>query len=510
MSHRRWLRLVLIVLVVAALPLTVALAQEGQTADSPVSVPQFDPEVEPNNSFEEANNIWGPVEAAISPARDKDYFSFYAYSGLDMAITITLPAGSKVKPLVILYSGSLNELARGTCPTGGACLTYRLPQDNGYYVRVTDGKNKGGNAYGYTLAITYVDPNEPNDTLAQATPFVPGTTVWGVIDSESDADFFSFAAGAGDEFHLTGTDMHFQLLGPNGEDLGFLVGAEQPIFKVKETGVHYLKNIFLPGGGLYSFWLRPVERPLLVSFATAGTLDGVAFAPGDAMVYSSLADSWAMYFDASDIGLNGNLVALDFAGGLVLTYDKAYKYGQWTVRPQDAMRFVEVSHGDYTNGYLNWEFLGRNQGLTTAGEAIDALADGPVYPPQISISTKGAASVPGATQILKAQKDDLLVFEPDLYGQGNDYWYTAINGATLNLQGANLIGLDDIPYGVGWYLLFDRPVTINGVAYDLNDVILCRQAPDGQTCVSSEEAFDSALFGGYRVDAIDVMLPEYE
>ena len=63
---------------------------------------------------------------------------------------------------------------------------------------------------------------------------------------------------------------------------------------------------------------------------------------------------------------------------------------------------------------------------------------------------------------------------------------------------------------MGWYLLYDRPVTINGVAYDQNDVILCRVAPDGQTCASSEKAFDSALFGGYRVDAIDVMMVEYE
>jgi len=309
---------------------------------------------------------------------------------------------------------------------------------------------------------------------------------------------------------MNGTSTDFHLYGPNGAELGLLLGAENPYFEVEETGLYYLKTASTSPEGLYAFWLRPVERPLLVSFATAGTLDGVAFAPGDVMVYSSLADSWEMYFDASDIGLNGNLVAFDYAGGLVLTYDKAYKYGQQTVRPQDAMRFVEVSHGDYTNGYLNWEFVGRNQGLTTAGEAIDALADGPVYPPQISISTKGAASVPGATRTLKAQKDDLLVFEPDLSGEGNHYWYTAIDGATLSLQGANLIGLDDIPYGVGWYLLFDRPVTINGVAYEQNDVILCRQAPDGQTCASSEEAFDSALFGGYPVDAIDVMPVEYE
>lgn len=510
MSHHRWLRLVLLVLVAAALPLTVVMAQAGQTAEPPVALPQFDPEVEPNNTFDQANTIWGATEAKIAPARDLDFFSFYAYSALDVKVTITLPAGSKLRPLVILYDYAQNELARATCPTGGACLTYRLPQDTGYTIRVSDTNNKGGNAYGYTVAIGYVDSNEPNDTMAQATPFVPGTAVWGTLEPQNDVDYYSFPAEAGDEFHMLATDTDFQLYGPTGQELALLPGEGDPYFKVEETGVYYLKAFATPQESLYLFWLRPAERPLMVSFATAGTLGGVAFQPGDVVVYSPLNETWEMYFDASDVNLRGNLVAFDYAGGLVLTYDKAYTQGQYKIKPQDAMRFVEISHGDYTNGYLMWELDGSTVGLTTAGEAIDALADGPVYPPQISLSTKGGASLPGLTQALKAQKDDLVVFEPDLSGQDNDYWYTAIDGATLALGGANLIGLDDIPYGEGWYLLFDRPVTINGVAYDVNDVILCRSAADGPTCASSELAYDSALFGGYRVDGIDVMAAEYE
>ena len=510
MSHYRWLRLILIVLLVAALPLAVALAQEGQTPDSPASIPQYEPEYEPNNSFDEANSIWGPIEARIAPARDQDYFSFNNYAVLDMVVTITLPPGSKLRPLVILYDPWQNELARATCPNGGACLTYHQPEVTTYHIRVTDSRNKGGNAYQYGLAVGYSDNHEPNDTLAQATPFIPGDSVWGVIEPQDDVDTYSFVAAAGDAFHMQGTSTDFQLYGPDGQELRLLLGAELPYFEVEESGVHYLKTVSPSAEGLYGFWLRPAEQPLLVSFATAGTLGGLAFEPGDIVVYSPLLDTWAMYFDASDLHLKGNLVAFDYAGGLVMTYDKAYKYGGETIRPQDALRFVEVSHGDYTNGYFIWELDGSDVGLTTANEAIDALADGPVYPPQISISTKGGASVPGAAGALKAQKDDLLVFEPDLSGQDNDYWYTPIDGAALGLMGANLIGLDVLPYGEGWYLVFDRPVTINGVAYDLNDVILCRTGQDGQPCASSDVAFDSALFGGYRVDGIDVMMIEYD
>ena len=122
------------------------------------------------------------------------------------------------------------------------------------------------------------------------------------------------------------------------------------------------------------------------------------------MRYSPQTHTWEMYFDASAHNIRGNLVALDESGGLVLTFDKPYKLGQETIRPQDAMRFVMVYPGYFMPVFLDLD--GSAVGLTTAAEAIDALADGPIFPPQVSISTKGAATVPGATRTLKAQKDD--------------------------------------------------------------------------------------------------------
>ena len=58
-------------------------------------------------------------------------------------------------------------------------------------------------------------------------------------------------------------------------------------------------------------------------------------------------------------------------------------------------------------------------------------------------------------------------------------------------------------------MTFDRAVTLGGVSYDPNDVILCWESGD-LSCESFETAFDSTLFGGYPIDAIDVMAYEYE
>lgn len=517
MFHQRWLRLLLIVLAVAILPLSVALAQDEAGTLPATSPPPYDVETEPNDTIATAdylNLVFGPLEATIAPARDKDYFYFDGYPGLEAHITLAPATGSPLRPVLVIYSDDGQELTRKTCGVGAVCqMTFPTPDGAFYYLRVTDSKNKGGSAYGYALSVVVGDPNEPNDTIATATPLTMWTEIWGVIAPAGDVDYYSFFAEAGDEFEVETPYMNFWLYGPNGEDLGYLPAPSQPYFKVKETGVHYLKAFFEAGEGPYPFEVRPVERPLLVSFATAGTLGGVAFEPADILLYSPLTEAWQLFFDASDIGLANNVVSFDWAGSLLLTLGtKQTLPGLGVVKPQDILRFVTDSYpSEDTVGVLAFEYKGANIGLTTANETIDALG-GTSYAFDLSVSTKGAAVVPGVTGTgnLKAQKDDVVVFAPNLDGQGNHQWYTAINGATLGLKGANLVGLDQRFYlPQGWYMAFDRAVTLGGVTYDPNDVILCWESGD-LSCESFETAFDSALFGGYPIDAIDVMAYEYE
>ena len=77
----------------------------------------------------------------------------------------------------------------------------------------------------------------------------------------------------------------------------------------------------------YTLQVRYIQRPIYASFSGAGTLDGVAFRPGDILVYTSLDATWRMWFRDADYGLRGNLAAFDRPGeydtSLYLTYGTA-------------------------------------------------------------------------------------------------------------------------------------------------------------------------------------------
>src|SRR5690606_13557893 len=62
----------------------------------------------------------------------------------------------------------------------------------------------------------------------------------------------------------------------------------------------------------YGFTAAVLEQPLYLSLNTGGTLPGVTFTAGDILRYSAATGQFEMYVDMSDLGLNGNLTALDF------------------------------------------------------------------------------------------------------------------------------------------------------------------------------------------------------
>lgn len=221
-------------------------------------------------------------------------------------------------------------------------------------------------------------------------------------------------------------------------------------------------------------WTPPT--PLTTLYLTtpkAGKVRGLAYSPGDILAYDDAADTWSIYFDASEVGIKkalGDFVLLDDDSILMAVGAKVklrdVNNGLIQVTPQDIVRFVPTGPGPTTAGYFEMYFDGSDVTLSTAAEKIDALAlrpDGALL-----ISTSGAATVKniGGANI-KAQDEDLLLFRPTSLGDVT----TGTWDDTPALDGSMLPGMAAENVTAAWvdddtgdlYLTVTNNFTINGV-----------------------------------------------
>ncbi len=126
----------------------------------------------------------------------------------------------------------------------------------------------------HTSPPTCTDPNEPNDTLANATPITFGATASGQICPQGDVDYFSFTGAAGD---VIGAAVDAQSLGSSLDPVLYLLDANgnlltwnddkishvlldsQIHYALPQNGVYYLKVIAWDhpsaGGSAYFYHL---------------------------------------------------------------------------------------------------------------------------------------------------------------------------------------------------------------------------------------------------------------
>ena len=509
MTHHRWLRVALLLLALAlttAAGQLVALAQQESAAGPPALAP----ETEPNDSPWEADTLYGSSQGRINPVGDVDYYGFHTRcTGLDMEISTRLPARSPLQPRVTVLDADLNELASAVCTGGSPCITLRDVTTNNCFLRVEDAAGNGGPAYEYVLQALLLDPHEPNDFISEATPLTIGEPITGIIWPQGDTDVYVFAGEAGAEFVATsGLYSGLTLLNAEGEEIAYLYGYGDE-FTLPATGAYYLQTGDTEANLTpYDLELRAIDRPWLFSFAGRGNLGGVAFEGGDILKYSPLNDAWQMYFDASDVGLRGNLVAFetDYYDNLFLVYATAQSVpGVGAIKPHDVLHFMASSTGPDTSGQLEMYVDGSDVGLTTAGESIDAL--GMSGYGDLLFSTKGNAQLPLKVGGLLIQNNDIVNLSLESSGadtQGR--WGSVLDGATFGQPRANLIALDATDAGseAHTFMLFDRAVTLGGVAFRVNDVIDCWRASDAGLCERYERAFDGALVSPQRIDALAV------
>ena len=181
---------------------------------------------------------------------------------------------------------------------------------------------------------------------------------------------------AGNEVTLGDSNYSGQYFNAAGEFLCSFISGNQ-IFVAPETGLYYLQ--ITSAASPYALQVRYIQRPIYASFSGAGTLGGVAFRPGDILVYTSLDDTWRMWFRAADHGLRGNLAAFDRPGeydtSLYLTYGTAQNVPSvGAISPHDVLLYVPGNPEWGTEPSWELVFDGSQLGLTTVAERLDALA----------------------------------------------------------------------------------------------------------------------------------------
>lgn len=165
------------------------------------------------------------------------------------------------------------------------------------------------------------------------------------------------------------------------------------------------------------------DGSLVLSFTKPGSVPGVAGKVDDSdlvrFVPSSLgattAGTFELWFDGSDVGLSTDGEDIDAAevlpdGRVVLSTEGIATVPGVTSGDQDLIVFTPTTLGPTTAGAFAVHLDGRDIGLTTTDEGIDATAtraDG-----VIALSTLGPMAVPG----LSAADDDVVGFTPTQLG----------------------------------------------------------------------------------------------
>jgi uncharacterized repeat protein (TIGR01451 family) len=156
-------------------------------------------------------------------------------------------------------------------------------------------------------------------------------------------------------------------------------------------GRRLLGAVFAVLGALFAVQLLPgsgvgathfTGDKIYVSTQQSGTVDGVSFTGGDILVYDSAADTWAMFFDGSDVlgnlrgaNIDGFHIA-DFTPGATVIHlsgSGIFKAGLGLTRDADVVTFTGTT-GSTTFGTFAEFIDGSEVGLTSGGEDVDAVA----------------------------------------------------------------------------------------------------------------------------------------
>ena len=143
------------------------------------------------------------MAGAISPADDRDYFSFTAIKGVKYAAEVQLSDDQIMEITVTDSRGSVVDSNGGRDST----LEWVSPADGEYFI-VLSGSNRASDVAGlYTIRLLsdLSLRDQHSDVREGATPIIFGNTMLAAISPGEDQDFYSFSARKGVKYDILAT-----------------------------------------------------------------------------------------------------------------------------------------------------------------------------------------------------------------------------------------------------------------------------------------------------------------
>ena len=168
--------------------------------EGPKPVPVRGQESEPNNDFDQANEIrvGDAIAASIADNSDQDFFRFTAQAGpRDIYQASVNNRSTTLHPQINVYDGNRHEICSQASNEALAQLDCRFSAQAGssYFVEVS---GYWGTSGAYTLLVNPLklyDSFEPNDDFTQAKKISVGRTIEANIMDQNDTDYYLVEAG---------------------------------------------------------------------------------------------------------------------------------------------------------------------------------------------------------------------------------------------------------------------------------------------------------------------------
>jgi len=194
--------------------------------------------------------------------------------------------------------------------------------------------------------------------------------------------------------------------------------------------------------------ISPTE--ILLSFTSAGTVGGISTDDSDVLKFTATAlgpttaGTFAMYFDASDVGLSTSdedVDAIELLGNghLLVSTTGSFSVTGASGADEDLIEFTPTSLGGVTAGSWSLYLDGSDVGLTSSDEDVDAVAvdaSGRIY-----LSTTGAFAVTGRS----GADEDVFLFTPATLGATTSGTFSTalfFTGSLFGLGGNDVVAID--------------------------------------------------------------------
>ena len=256
----------------------------------------------------------------------------------------------------------------------------------------------------------------------------------------------------------------------------------------------------------------PEFSTIYVSSSTNGSVDGLSFGEEDILAFDIVSNTWSIYFDGSDVGLDvisGTDIGafhLNSDGSILLSLNKTVSLPDvGSVDENDIVRFIPTSIGDNTAGTYEWYLDGSDVDLTGSSEDIDAIAF--TTDDRLIISTKGSINVTGVS----AKDEDLIAFTPTTLGESTSgTWELYADNSDVGLadnsgEDVNAAWIDD---NGNIYLSTDGAFSVVGVTGDSSDIFSFTPSSLGSNTSGTFDAFwDGSQngLGGEKIDGLTLV-----